>query len=160
VKLANGQALRTFEELMAVETDDCITWPHAILRNGYGKMTMDGRFTYVHRRALQIVSGIEGQGLEARHGPGCPRSCMNARAGHVTWGTNQENSIDRHRDGTCVQAKLTPEQVHEIRRLVDGKLERQKDIASRFGVSTDLIYKIKYRRIWRHLPERGNEHGK
>lgn len=158
MKIANGETLRTFERLIEIETDECIIWPHALMKNGYGKLTVDGKAVTAHRLALQRETGIDGAGLEARHGPGCPRSCMNARAGHVTWGTTQENSLDRHRDGTCVQAKLSPDDVHEIRRLVDGRLEQQKDIATRYGVSTDLIYKIKYRRIWRHLPERA-EHG-
>ena len=48
------------------------------------------------------------------------------------------------------QAKLTDEQVLEIRRLCAGGM-LQKDIAAIYGVTRSLISMIKTRRIWDHL---------
>ena len=83
---------------------------------------------------------------------------MNARGGHVIWGTTQENSLDRHRDGTCSQAKLSENQVHEIRRLADGRVITQSTIAAKYNVSISLIERIKARETWRHLPEMEDHH--
>lgn len=157
MKIANGETLRTFEQLMLVETDECITWPHACTRGGYGKMTVDGKFVYVHREALVRTVGEPPDGMEACHGPTCARSCMNHR--HLRWDTRQANSLDRHRDGTCAQAKLSIEDVHEIRRLVDERLTLQSVVAKRFGVSVSTIEYIRTRKIWAHLPERGTAYG-
>jgi hypothetical protein len=155
IGLANGATLRTFEELMLIETDECIPWPHGKLANGYGKMTIGGRFALVHQEALRRTVGEPPPGMEACHGPTCARSCMNYR--HLRWDTRSANSLDRHRDGTCTQAKLTPEQVYEIRHLADARLERVKDIAERYGIHADSVRLIRKRQTWRHLPERTHE---
>lgn len=152
MKLGNGEALRTFERLMLIETDECIIWPHSTISKGYGKMTVDGRFTYVHCEALRRTVGDAPPDTEACHGPTCVRACMNPR--HLRWDTRSANSLDRHRDGTCTQAKLTIDDVHEIRRLADGRLMLQREIAERYGVSVSLIEYIKARKVWGHLPER------
>jgi hypothetical protein len=49
-------------------------------------------------------------------------------------------------------AKLTEEQVLEIRALAKEGAIRHIDIASRFGVSRSLISLIHSRNIWSHLP--------
>jgi uncharacterized C2H2 Zn-finger protein len=46
--------------------------------------------------------------------------------------------------------KLTPEKVIEIRKRLDNK-EKQKDLASEYGVSHYTIMDIRYRKTWKHI---------
>ncbi len=57
---------------------------------------------------------------------------------NIYWGTKQQNSIDRTKNGHCGNSKLTVDQVKEIRKLRNnGWLQR--DLASKFNVSPEAI---------------------
>lgn len=43
-----GQASRTFEQLAAMETDECVVWPFCTGRYGYGQVRIDGRAQLTH----------------------------------------------------------------------------------------------------------------
>src|SRR5690606_29987536 len=82
-------------------------------------------------------------------------ACVNPA--HIFLGTRKDNSADaisklRHAWGErSIHAKLTEEQVLEIRRLRDEGLPR-REIAERYGIRPDSVYLIASRRIWKHLP--------
>lgn len=141
----------TFEELLKQDTDDCVLWPHGITKQGYGKTTHNGRQSAVHVLALELVVGPRPTPHhDAMHA--CRnRHCMNVR--HLRWGTRSENSLDRHRDGTCTQAKLTPGDVVVIRRHLADRDCTQAELAERYGVSVSTIEYIKARRVWAHIKE-------
>lgn len=50
-------------------------------------------------------------------------------------------------------AKLTEEQVYQIRNLWKERAMSQPEMAKRFGVSVVSIQGVIYRRTWKHLPE-------
>lgn len=150
--LGNGETYRTFNRLLALQTDECILWPHGRTAQGYGKMTLPGGPPVgVHVQALVQTEGSRpSSNHDAAHD--CRnRHCMNPR--HLRWATRSSNSLDRHRDGTCTQAKLSVDDVYEVRRLADTRSMKQADIAERFGVSVSTIEYIKARKLWAHLPE-------
>ena len=78
------------------------------------------------------------------------------RLQNLRWDSYLANSEDMLRHGTRLMgsranAKLTEEQVAEIRRLrADG--ESFSDLAGRFGVTYVNILAVVYRRTWRHVP--------
>ena len=96
-----GQLLRDFWRLANRITDDCIVWPHSPTSSGYGTIQVEGQRKLTHRLALAYFTGDDGSGMLAIHGPCHNRLCMNARGGHLRWGTQVENMADRHRDGTA-----------------------------------------------------------
>lgn len=95
---------REFLRLFNRITDDCIIWPHGVTSAGYGAVHFEGRKWLTHRLAVKLYTGTEPEGLNAIHGPCHNRRCMNARGGHVTWGTTSQNQLDRRRDGTARRA--------------------------------------------------------
>jgi predicted XRE-type DNA-binding protein len=78
---------------------------------------------------------------------------------HLQWKTPKQNQYDRVLDGThsrgtaCVTAKLTEDQVREIRRLyAEGKMSQQQ-IANHYGVTQFTISSIVRRKSWSWLED-------
>lgn len=88
--------------------------------------------------------------LECCHNNGIKADC---RSENLRWGTRKENSKDKEIHGTKIEgskspnAKLNEEQVIEIRAAKGSKVE----IAKAYGVSDQLIGKIKRREAWSHI---------
>jgi DNA-binding NarL/FixJ family response regulator len=74
---------------------------------------------------------------------------------HIYWGTRKQNKADEVTHGVINRgerqghAKLTEQQVVEIRRLTGGMI--QKDIAAKFGVSASTIRMIQKGKNWAWL---------
>lgn len=119
---------------------ECVLWPFALDRDGYGMITLNGRSLRAHRVALEIHTGETGE--VTRHK--CRnRNCVNPH--HLEWGTVLENNRDKYRDGTVLlgsdapNSKLTKDQVRAIR---DDPRDT-RDIASDFGISRGHVFKLK-----------------
>jgi hypothetical protein len=110
------------------------------------------RHMLVHRLVLEAFVGPCPVGQECRHLDGNP---ANNNVENLAWGTRTENQADRVRHGTSsrgeqsVLAKLTEDDVREIRRLLGQGLTQTK-ISSLFGVSRVTISKIKLGKLWAH----------
>lgn len=80
--------------------------------------------------------------------------CINPE--HLVVQTRDENMQQMALRGNQRHQKLTPDDVHEIRRLLKrGKLT-QKEIGKRFGVSRGCIKNINLGNDWVHLQEEEN----
>jgi len=144
-------------------TDECIIWPHAKNRDGYGNVWVGGKKRLAHRVALDLtkprpigkvcsVKGewVEGHRLDAAHGPCHNRPCCNPR--HLTWATRAENLADRKRDGTDVyvsneahgMCELSDADVGRIRSLYEGRGRgpTQTELADQFDCSQTQISDI------------------
>lgn len=131
-------------EHMSQETDDCIIWPFATARGGYGNFQHLGQRHYAHRYVCELKHGPAPSNThEAAHG--CGRSnCVNQR--HISWKTPTENKMDcwlhgtqtKHRTGNM--GKVTREQAAEIRALKPTKT--LKELAEQFGLSQSGVANI------------------
>lgn len=108
----------------------------------------------VHRLVLMAFVGPCPQGMESRHLDGKP---TNNSVGNLVWDTHFNNIADRVTHGTAPRgersrsAKLTEDQVREIRHLYSkGGVTRER-LAVRFGVSPATVSHITTRRNWRHV---------
>lgn len=151
-----GELLRYFNEVvMAYEGDECLIWPYAKGGRGYGQMKVAGVRHYVHRRVCEEVNGSPPTpDHEAAHSCGHGHEgCVTK--GHLSWKTPAENQADRivhgthGRGGRNPRAKLTADDVREIRSLNDQIVE--KEIAERFGVSSSNISAIRRGKSWTWL---------
>lgn len=147
---------------------ECWIWTGTKDRNGYGRFTRRINGTpSAHRISWMIFRGPIPEGLFVLHD--CPDgkdnpSCVNPD--HLWLGTNQDNLKDRNnkkrhahgeRSGT---AKLTEENVIDIRKLHDIDHLTDLDIAKRFKVSKAAIHYVVKRKSWKHVNEKpaaGNE---
>lgn len=71
-----------------------------------------------------------------------------------TW-AHQQSGVpvkNRRRGAGNRLAKLTEEQVREIRRRCAAREGRQQDIAAEFGIASSLVSMINTRKAWAHVP--------
>lgn len=130
--------------------DDCLIFPYARLVDGYGQFGYMGEMKRAHVFMCELAHGPSPEGYEAAHN--CLKGhtgCCNPR--HLEWKTRSANQRDRYvnerksRKGTP-HARLTPEQVEEIRRL--RGIETQQSLADRFGVSRTNIIMVQKGETW------------
>lgn len=129
---------------------ECLIWPHARDKQGYGRIKIAGKMTAVHRAACEYRNGAPSSpDLEAAH------SCGNGHLGccnplHIEWKTRLENQADKRIHGTARSGpirKLTPQDVRAIRSLRENFT--CSDLSARFGVRPATIVDILYGRTWK-----------
>ena len=140
------------EGLISDPPDSCVLWIGTRDPSGYGRNNIDGSGTIaVHRYVLQQYTGINGDGLDACHGPCHNTSCINPK--HLYWGTRSKNQSDRVRDGTDNRGtkhhanKLSEDEVLKIRA---SDLSNRK-VGKMFNVSEKTVRDIKSRVTWSWL---------
>lgn len=158
-RAVGGTAVAFFEEAMLLETDDCILWPHARDRNGYGYLKFRGEIRSVNNHALRYRVGAppaDGR-YDAAHS--CRnRNCFNYR--HLSWKSRRDNLLDKRADGTAWNGnrKLGVGDVVEIFTLRrDGVAITA--LAERYGVTPWTVRSILSGKSWSgyltHLVEQG-----
>ncbi len=128
----------------------CVMWLGYISPLGYGQRQFRGKLYQAHRAAFIENHRELLPGEVVRHK--CDnKSCVNPD--HLEAGSQRDNLLDntvrgpRHRT-----LRVTPEQVSEIRDLL-YKGERQRDIASRFGIAQTTVSSIKRKQTWSHIED-------
>lgn len=133
--------------------DACWPWPGATDRNGYPYLWSKGKTGRAHRISYETFIGAIPGGMCVLHS--CDnRRCVNPH--HLFVGTHQDNQRDKvtkdrqargRQINTC---KLTPAKVIALRmRATLG--ERQKQLASEYGITLNHCCAIVNRRAWRWL---------
>lgn len=132
---------------------NCWLWTGRITAQGYGQFSPShSKRVNAHRFALMLTTG-ENPTEEIICCHRCDiRACV--RSDHLFWGTATDNQRDmtskgRHRWGkNNGQAKLTEEQVMEIRELLKEGQYSQQEIGKMFGVCQTAISRIKVGTSW------------
>ena len=127
------------------KTDTCWLWIGGKNKAGYSAFNIDKHMHSGHRVAYELWIGEIPDDLVVRHK--CRnRHCVNPE--HLEIGTHKENTQDQFRDGTLYKAKLTAEQVQDIRNRVG---QTSKELADEFGVHQTTIASIIARKTWSHI---------
>lgn len=129
-------------------------WPGKILKpfmdtSGYlyvnlalGGAGGGAKKTTVHSVVLTAFVGPPPPGMECCHNDG---DRTNAAIENLRWDTRPNNSKDRRRHGTHrARAKLTPDQVEEIRKSAGPS----REVAKIYGVASSTIRAIKIGQNW------------
>jgi hypothetical protein len=119
-------------------------------------LSVDGSRCRVRAHSLLLstfISAVPAAGMVCCHRDDNP---TNNRFGNLYWGTVQQNSDDRCRNGRgaqgerIVQSKLTAADVIEIRRLRSEGVPKSV-VCSRFGINPTHVKRITNRTWWKHV---------
>lgn len=147
-------AERFWAKVDAGEAGECWMWT-ASKRGQYGGIRIDGKLESSHRVAWQLSSGYELKGEEqVGHACGEPLCCNPA---HLVLldasGEPKDTPRDAIRRGERnPRAKLTDEQVREIRRLRAAGVT-EKAVAREYGISFQAVGAIHRRETWSHVTD-------
>lgn len=133
--------------------DHCVFFPGRRQPNGYGRVSVDGRYERAHVYACRTAHGPRPAGkTDAAHSCGTSM-CINPR--HLSWATRAENEADKVRHGTSNRgersavAVLNGDAVRSIRsRYAAGGITQQQ-LATEHGVHIMTINDIIHLRTWK-----------
>lgn len=131
----------------------CWLWTGCKIRFGHGQIGRGGRYgrmMLAHRASWQIHFGEFAPELCVCHSCDNP-PCVNPA--HLFLGTKHQNSLDMAAKGRSGRAKITAEQVLEIRRLRAETSKTAAEIGEMFGISSHTVYSATQPsgRLWKWL---------
>jgi len=148
--------------------NECWEWQGAKTSSGYGNLTWHGAHVQAHRVAYFLTYGGIGLATGFRNAGQAKtyqrfvlhkcdnRPCCNPE--HLFLGSMRANQLDAYAKGRRRQpqskhanAKLTPSQVHEIRRRYAAGSAIQVALAAEFGVSQVSISLVIRRATYRDI---------
>lgn len=129
------------------KSHSCWNWKACKSKKGYGQFWSGEQSILAHRFSYEIKNGPIKQGLLVCHHCDNP-SCVNPS--HLFAGTSNDNIADKMKKGRAwacsgednPNAKLTNNQVVEIRRLYKAGGYSQRKLAKKFKISQNNVYKI------------------
>lgn len=156
--------LERFVAKVAYVPDGCWEWQGSRLPKGYGTWQVAGRTVYAHRLMHEVVAGPIPDGWWVCHRGDNP-PCV--RPDHPFLGTPADNSADMTAKGRhwltanpersvefCSErnpsAKLTAEQVGDIRARYAAGGVYQRELGEEYGVTQRLVSQIVLGQAWRH----------
>jgi len=122
----------------------------------YGSFCLNGKEKYAHRISYLIAHGEISDAMDVLHS--CDNTlCVNPD--HLSLGTHLANMQDMYAKGRRKAAegeknglaKLTANQVVEIRKKYSAGGISLKKLASEHGVDTALVHRIVRREIWKSV---------
>lgn len=138
--------------------DECWMWKGGRYNTDYGRFCANARMYLAHRASYEIFVGPIPEGAFILHSCDNP-PCVNPA--HLRAGDHRENMADMKERGRakspCLagerhpHARLSEDDVREIRRRYASGKESQQRIADDFGVRQTLISQIVLRQAWRHV---------
>jgi hypothetical protein len=137
-------------------TDGCWLWQGWLDSKGYGAIRVNGSAIKAHRLSYELHRGTIPDGLFVCHTCDVPR-CVNPD--HLFLGTAEDNVNDmmakgRHsalRGSQCWNAKLTEQDVLDIRRLYAQGNISTRALGKKYGVTKTAILWVIQEKNWRHL---------
>ena len=154
---ARGLAVLSPEQFwnQLLRDGECRVWSGYRNRGGYGRLSYRHEQWSAHRLAFTLANGPIPLGFQVRHSCDNPPCC---NPDHLSIGTMEENNRDRvdrgrtHLSGRSGEAnssaRLTPDQVREIRQVYSEGRTSQAALAKIFGVSKQHVARIVNGQRW------------
>lgn len=141
------------------EPEECWEWQACRIAKGYGHCRWNGIYWKAHRISYVLAFGEIPDGLFVLHKCDNP-PCVNPA--HLFLGTSADNVQDMITKGRWTSpprigalnsnAKLTEENVIEIRKMHESGNYIHRELAVIFGVGRTQIGNIINRNRWNHIP--------
>ena len=127
--------------------DRCWLWKGHVDQGGYGYFWAENKRHAAHRFAYSKLVGPLEPGFFVCHRCDTPR-CVNPR--HLYAGTRHEN-VHEAAFKNRLHSKLTPAQVHLLKKVHSGRRTSQREWAEAFGVSQPVISRVLSGELWWHV---------
>jgi len=136
----------------------CWEWEKSLSARGYGQFHYQGTTRLAHRLSALLSGIIDDIHEDIFICHSCDnRKCVNPE--HLWKGTNQDNMRDCAEKGRMDHrgmnnqgcAKITDDDVREIRRLLEDGALLHREIADRIGCSSKTISLINTGKQWTHV---------
>jgi hypothetical protein len=145
-----------FEKAITYTGDDCLIWPFAVNSWRYASLS-SGRFRKKYKTNLiaravciEVYGPPPTSKHDAAHSPDCiSKACINRK--HLRWATHKDNMADDRHGEDNSYARLTNEQVLEIRKLKG--IMTHKEIGEQFGIPRINVTMILNYSNWAWLEE-------
>lgn len=148
--------------------NSCWEWQGAKTSGGYGNLSWHGVCVQAHRVAYYLSHGgvslstnFRQAGTASRYKRFVLHSCDNracCNPKHLFLGSMRTNQLDAYAKGRKVQlksrhtnARLTPKQVIQVRRLYDSGKQTQAQLAALYGVSQRVISLVVRRESYKDI---------
>src|SRR3990167_1230566 len=137
--VSNGTlAERFWAKTDCSSTDGCWNWNGSRMNSGksYGQVWHNRKLTPAHRVSWELANGPVPADFQVLH------HCDNmacVRPSHLFLGHQTENMLDIVAKGRCYNAKLSNEQVREIR----ASTEPSPILAARYGITPGHVRKVR-----------------
>lgn len=149
-----GDPMARFVSKVAEMPTGCHEWQGGKFTAGYGNFKVAGKDRVATRWLWEHIHGPIAEGLQVRHKCDNP-PCVNID--HLELGTNLDNSRDMVERGRSVRgerartAKLTADEVVEIRELVARGDQTKTAIARSYGTTRQNVTHIVNSFSWKHV---------
>ena len=143
---------RFLAKIAEPDVNGCTLWTACTNEDGYGTFGYMGRVVRAHRYAAGMVDWPPE--IQTRHLCNVP-ACVNPE--HLTFGSNADNVRDKVEAGRQPKgvdhgrAKLTEDQVLEIRSRYAAGGVAYRSLGRDYGVDGSVIGRIVQRKLWSHL---------
>lgn len=150
-------AMRNYRRFWSyvLKTETCWLWQGGMDDTGYGRVRFGDSAPRAHRLSYEMEYGPIPDDQVIMHLCDTP-ACV--RPDHLRLGTKDDNAKDRDakgRGGTHGErnkhAKLTEDQVREIRRKWTGAHGQMSALCREYGIKAPAMYAIVRRTGWKHL---------
>lgn len=155
---------RFFEKVERNGESECWLWTGASNASGYGRIRINDTLRYAHRVSPALHAGQIPEGQQANHLCDNPR-CVNPE--HLYTGDQQQNIDDAVERGDLIEtrnrgeehphAKLSADEVSEIRNLYRTSDHTHRSLAEEFKVGKGTIQSILERESWTSIESSGGE---
>lgn len=142
--------------LKSMDSDGCWNWIASKYRDGYGRIQFQRKSVRAHRISWQIHHGPIPDGVQVLHRCDNP---LCVRPDHLFLGTHDDNMADKVAKGRQFRpegeangaARLSCDEVINIRKLYVGGGRTYQSLAAQFGVSSGDIRLIVTMENWNGL---------
>jgi hypothetical protein len=156
VHVRPSKVMEWVKSALSYDSRDCLIWPFARSKQGYGSMRFHGTTQLAHRVICELAHGSPPSPLsQSAHSCGKGHEgCVNPT--HLRWDSRAGNFSDKIKHGTDSRgeksslAKITNDDVIRIRSL-RGKMS-QSAIGAEYGLTQPTISKIQSGKRWSWMP--------